>query len=175
MDTPLKVTENHNRTHAVDALGCPIIQLPPAPPSPPEPDLPPQKPGEPFQPVWERLAAAKAAKAAKGQPEAESPQEAKETAKESILQEALRITAKARQGNYGPAGVNHARIARLWQAFLDNRRYPDNPLSPEEVVELMILLKIARLQHCMHRDSAVDIAGYSSCLERIVEENGDIL
>lgn len=88
---------------------------------------------------------------------------------ESILSEAQRIIYGARSESYGPPLENHVAIANLWQAFLDNKAiHAPGRLTPQEAAAMMVLLKVARLQHDMgHRDSLVDSAGYLACIDRM--------
>ena len=65
-----------------------------------------------------------------------------------------------RGAEYGPPSENHARTARLWNAYLASR--PNVPLNTTDVCFLNILQKIAR---CMSRagpskDSLEDIQGF---------------
>jgi aspartate oxidase len=100
---------------------------------------------------------------------------AKEVATESILTEALRVTGGERQDNYGHPLANHKRIADLWNGDLaaravdaDGKRQTTQPqLDPADVVNLMILLKVARELHTSKRDNWTDIAGYARCGARI--------
>lgn len=80
----------------------------------------------------------------------------------SVLREAEAIIYGDREQTYGAPGKNLARIAALWSSYLDQS------LSREDVANLMILLKVARLQNTpTHRDSLVDICGYAALIERV--------
>lgn len=85
------------------------------------------------------------------------------TPTESILAEAIRITGGDRRRDYDHALPNHERIAKLWNAYLVCRKEPTCAISAEDVVVLMILLKLARHAHTPKRDNWVDIAGYARC------------
>ena len=85
-------------------------------------------------------------------------------AKESILDEAKRITSGDRRHDYGHPSENFKRIADLWNAYLGVRKDPSAPVSPEDVAWMMVLLKIARDVNTPHRDSLVDSLGYVRCL-----------
>jgi Domain of unknown function (DUF6378) len=87
--------------------------------------------------------------------------------KESILEEAIRITTGDRRRDYDHALPNHQRIADLWNAYLNLRKDPKADISPLDVATMMILLKIARAAHSPTRDSYVDIAGYAKCCSQI--------
>jgi hypothetical protein len=86
--------------------------------------------------------------------------------KQSILKEANKIIYGDREKTYGHPSKNLKKIAELWNAYLDNAVC----ISPKDVACMMILLKVARLKNDpTHRDSIVDIAGYSALIERCDE------
>lgn len=86
----------------------------------------------------------------------------------SILLEAEEVVNGPRAVHYGPPTVNFQRIAHLWTAWLNGRPNVDADLTPYDVSYMMILMKLARLQHQpYHRDSVVDIAGYAACAEKL--------
>ena len=75
-----------------------------------------------------------------------------------LLAEAAAIVAKRRR-QYGPARPLFEQVAMRWSATLGVE------VTPEQVVLCMIDVKLARLGHDpAHRDSAIDVAGYSSLL-----------
>lgn len=82
-----------------------------------------------------------------------------------VLATAAEQTLGPRQGDYGHPSVNlGVRTASLFSAYV---RGMDDPTvwTAVDVCNIMILLKIARLQHNPsdpHFDSLVDIAGYAS-------------
>lgn len=83
---------------------------------------------------------------------------------ENILTEAERIVYGDREQTYGTPAKNLNQIARLWSAYLAAE------ITAHKVCDMMILLKLARLQNSPeHRDSLVDIAGYAALKERIQE------
>lgn len=86
--------------------------------------------------------------------------------KGDILREAMGAVA-VRGEAYDGAEDNFARIARYWNAHLTNRfgdASADCWLNPTDVAQMMILMKMARLDFRQdHRDSWVDAAGYSAC------------
>lgn len=83
---------------------------------------------------------------------------------ENILTEAERIVYGDMERTYGTPAKNLNQIARLWSAYLDTE------ITAHEVCDMMMLLKLARLQNNPeHRDSLVDIAGYAALKERIQE------
>ena len=82
----------------------------------------------------------------------------------TILEAAQEIVHGPRRQAYGHPTPNHQRIADLWNGFLAGRKDASADLTPTEVVLMMLLLKIARLQETpQHADSWQDIAGYAAC------------
>lgn len=99
---------------------------------------------------------------------------AKAPEQESILAEAEKVVNGPRAQFYGPPVVNFKRIADLWDAWLVGRPDRSAPISTYDVAYMMILMKLARLQHQpYHRDSVVDIAGYAGCAEKLARDLGD--
>lgn len=89
----------------------------------------------------------------------------RETPRQKLLQEAMKITAEDRNKAYGNPEDNFANIADYWMLYL-NQRFPGKLLEllPSDVAYMMILMKMARLAtNITHRDSLVDIAGYAAC------------
>ena len=93
---------------------------------------------------------------------------------ESILTEALRITGGERQENYGHPLANHARIAAVWNGYIEARsinpegvKLPQIELTAVDVANMMMLLKVARGLHTPKRDNWTDIAGFARCGARI--------
>lgn len=90
-----------------------------------------------------------------------------ELGKESLLDEAKRLTSKDRQKNYGHPKDNFKRIADLWNSYLTNRQNPETEISTEDVAWMMVLLKIARDLNKPTRDNLVDAIGYTRTLAMI--------
>lgn len=79
----------------------------------------------------------------------------------SITKEAENIIFGDREATYGAPSKNLCLIADLWSAYLDT------DISATQVCDMMILLKVARLKNSpQHRDSMVDIVGYTLLKER---------
>lgn len=96
--------------------------------------------------------------------------------REKLLNEAMEITHKDRNAQYGSPEDNFKQIAALWNAYyfarLSNRPTRAAPFEfePADVAVMNMLIKVARLSKTpTHHDSAVDIAGYAACLAEIQE------
>lgn len=91
-------------------------------------------------------------------------------AEETILEEAERLVAGARNSDYGHPAEDFDQLGRMWGAIL-TRQYPEAPAMPDlpgEVVGLMMVaLKLNREAGKSKRDNLVDGAGYLRCVERI--------
>ena len=86
----------------------------------------------------------------------------------TLTEEAASIVSGARNTAYGAPEDNFARIARLWTAHLANLGFTVE-LHPHDVAAMMRLMKEARLANDpSHRDSLVDIIGYTLCHARTV-------
>lgn len=86
-----------------------------------------------------------------------------------IEEKARDIVEGARQSEYGGPEDSFARIARLWNAHLQNRGL-DAHLSPGDVALMMDLMKTARLISAPgHLDSIVDKIGYTIAYAKAVE------
>jgi hypothetical protein len=90
-------------------------------------------------------------------------------AKEMLLHTA-ELVGGQRERDYGDKVKSHARIAHLWNYWL-NSQGMNSLINPYDVAMMMMLLKVARLMNAPgHADSHVDIAGYASILEEISSE-----
>lgn len=89
----------------------------------------------------------------------------------NILQEAEKIIYDDREKTYGDPGKNLRAISNLWEMYLFERGVmsaDSDSLRAEDVAQMMILLKVARLINTpTHRDSLVDICGYAALIERV--------
>lgn len=91
---------------------------------------------------------------------------------ESILQEAERIINGDRAEQYGDPKVMFERIAEFWTSYL----YPfTEALTPVDVANMMVLLKISRSKAAVdrgeyHRDDHVDISGYAGLTEKLADD-----
>lgn len=89
-----------------------------------------------------------------------------------VLEEALEITQGDRNASYGPPDQDFRRTAAMWSAMFGHMLREDKAFEPEHVAQAMILLKLSRLQHSRKRDSVVDLAGYSRCMDVCYRESG---
>lgn len=87
-------------------------------------------------------------------------------ARGAILREAETIINGERQGQYGNPEDSFRLIAGFWSAYLGCT------VSPRQVAEMMVLLKVARQRSGKgKRDNLVDICGYAA-LAADMEETG---
>lgn len=78
--------------------------------------------------------------------------------RKELLDMAAAIVTKDRNTDYGEPEDAFGLIASLWTAYLKM------PVTPQDVAVLMVLLKIARIRNSPnHKDSWVDMAGYTAC------------
>lgn len=80
---------------------------------------------------------------------------------ESVLDEAKRITATVRHGDYGHPADDFARTARMWSGILASKLREGEQVTAMDVPLCMIAVKLARQAHRHKRDNLVDIAGYA--------------
>lgn len=91
----------------------------------------------------------------------------------SVLMEAESIINGDQAATYGSALKSFTQIGKLWEQVLGVA------VSPEKVALCLIQLKVSRALNnleqdgSLHRDSVVDIAGYTGCLEKIWKERGE--
>ena len=77
----------------------------------------------------------------------------------NILQKAIDLVGGDRAATYGNMFENHQNIAKLWDGYLHNIK----TVSPEDVANMMELLKIARRKTgALNDDDYVDGAGYAA-------------
>lgn len=87
------------------------------------------------------------------------------------LLDAAKATVADRGTAYGGVEDNFGRIARLWSAHLLNRTGTIFTFTPDDVVQMMVLMKVARLENQPnHLDSWTDIAGYAACGAEITQD-----
>jgi len=87
-----------------------------------------------------------------------------------LLTKAAWLVSGDREGTHGPKERNHANIAAVWNAYLAIRPDPAAPLSPLDVLHMMVLLKVARTQlGVLNMDDYVDMAGYAGCAGEVAK------
>ena len=85
----------------------------------------------------------------------------------SVLSDADETINGPRESTYGSPRLAFTRIAHLWDGYLRARGIGTG-LTPEDAVQMMALLKMARLmQDTDHWDSVVDEAGYVGLYARV--------
>jgi Domain of unknown function (DUF6378) len=90
-----------------------------------------------------------------------------------LLEEAATVVTKDRNAAYEEPENSFRNIARLWNAYLAAKRDPE--ITPVDVAQMMILLKVARLtNNPSHYDSALDIAGYAACLADVASSGSGV-
>ena len=83
-----------------------------------------------------------------------------------VMDEAADTVNGPRQETYGSPQDSFQQIADLWDAYL--KRRADEPLGPQDVANMMILMKVSRsATGGKHHDSTVDIIGYAALKEVI--------
>jgi len=90
--------------------------------------------------------------------------------KESILEEAQRLTSGDRQDDYGHALDDYSRTAELWTALLRHKLKPGESITWDDAIRCMVAVKLSRDVHRMTRDNMVDVAGYARCRQEALEE-----
>ena len=83
--------------------------------------------------------------------------------REKILQEAINCVCHDRQDAYGKPEDNFLAIAKLWNAYMDNK-YGTIDIEPEDVGIMLALMKIGRMTSGkVKADNYIDAAGYLAC------------
>lgn len=88
-----------------------------------------------------------------------------------ILEQTKKLVSNDRNDKHGDIIKNHENIARLWTGYIQNKTRLAIVILPEDVANLMALLKIARTQAGSHNiDDYVDACGYCSIAGEIAEK-----
>ena len=78
-----------------------------------------------------------------------------------ILKKTEKLVSTDRADKHGDKVENHENIARLWTGYMQNKFKLNLTILPEDVANLMSLLKIARTQAGnFNLDDYVDACGY---------------
>ncbi len=92
-----------------------------------------------------------------------------------ILQKTEKLVNDSRAKTHGDKIKNHENIARLWSSYLQNKTQLNIVLSPEDVAQLMTLLKIARSQAGEHNiDDYIDGVGYQAIAGEIANNRSEL-
>jgi hypothetical protein len=92
-----------------------------------------------------------------------------------ILQKTEKLVNDSRAKTHGDKIKNHENIARLWSSYLQNKTQLNIVLSPEDVAQLMTLLKIARSQAGEHNiDDYIDGVGYQAIAGEIANKRSEL-
>ena len=87
-----------------------------------------------------------------------------------ILEQTKKLVSTDREDKHGDKVVNHENIARLWSGYIQNKTKLNINILPEDVANMMALLKIARTQAGEHNlDDYIDACGYSAIAGEIAE------
>ena len=78
-----------------------------------------------------------------------------------ILKKTEKLVSTDRADKHGDKVENHENIARMWSSYLQNKTKLNLIILPEDVANLMSLLKIARTQAGnFNLDDYIDACGY---------------
>ncbi len=87
---------------------------------------------------------------------------------ESVLQEAERLINGDRNESYGHALDDYGRTAALINAAFAHKL--KEPFTAEDMMLVMIQVKVSRQINKHGRDNLTDIAGYAGCIEKAHNE-----
>jgi hypothetical protein len=92
-----------------------------------------------------------------------------------ILEQTKKLVSTDREDKHGDKVKNHENIARLWTGYIQNKTKLTIVIKPEDVANLMVLLKVARTQEGQHNiDDYVDACGYSAIAGEIAEKRTEL-
>ena len=92
-----------------------------------------------------------------------------------ILEQTKKLVSKDREDKHGDKVSNHENIARMWTAYVQNKTKLSIQFLPEDVANMMALLKIARTQAGKHNlDDYVDACGYSAIAGEIANKRTEL-
>tara|TARA_R100001510_G_C7631120_1_gene189970 strand:+ start:369 stop:713 length:345 start_codon:yes stop_codon:yes gene_type:complete len=92
-----------------------------------------------------------------------------------ILETSKKLVSTDRNDKHGDKVDNHENIGRLWSGYIQNKTKLLINLLPEDVANMMALLKIARTQAGQHNpDDYVDACGYSAIAGEIAGKRTQI-
>lgn len=85
------------------------------------------------------------------------------TPRREVLEEAADLIDGDRNETYGTPTQNFTNISELWSTRFRHKLKDGEVLTPADVADAMILLKVARNIAQVKRDNYVDLAGYAAC------------
>lgn len=87
----------------------------------------------------------------------------------TIIADAAATISGPRREDYGSPTDSFNQIAEFWTAYLRKKSIGAGALSltAHDVINMMILLKVSRASNGYHRDSYLDIIGYSALSEQV--------
>jgi hypothetical protein len=92
-----------------------------------------------------------------------------------ILDKAKKLVSDDRAKSHGDKIINHENIARLWSGYIQNKTRLTINILPEDVANMMVLLKVARTQLGNHNpDDFVDACGYSAIAGEIANKRTEL-
>jgi hypothetical protein len=92
-----------------------------------------------------------------------------------ILEKAKKLVSDDREKTHGNKIINHENIARLWSGYIQNKTKLTINILPEDVANMMVLLKVARTQLGNHnQDDFVDACGYSAIAGEIANKRTEL-
>jgi len=92
-----------------------------------------------------------------------------------ILEQTKKLVSTDREDKHGDKVQNHENIARLWTGYLQNKTKLTINVLPEDVANLMALLKIARTQEGEHNlDDYIDACGYLAISGEIKDKRTEL-
>lgn len=93
------------------------------------------------------------------------------TPRGKILREAEGLITGDRNQTYGSPTQNFQNTADMWNVLLRHKFKDGEKITPTDVANLMVALKLARMVAQPKRDNFVDIAGYAACGWETVEDS----
>lgn len=88
----------------------------------------------------------------------------------TVLQEAQEVVYGPRQAVYGHPRLNFERNAALLNGYVKAKYGVEDLFDAADIGYIMVILKMARLMETpAHRDSLVDMAGYTATIARVQE------
>ena len=92
-----------------------------------------------------------------------------------ILEKTKKLVSKDRAEKHGDKVEKHENIARMWSSYLQNKFKLNLIILPEDVANLMSLLKIARTQAGnFNLDDYIDACGYMAISGEIANKRQSI-